>query len=230
MRYVLGSRAGIGGVLGSGRGGAAAAWYLAGGVSAANCIAAYTPKGAASLAASYDNNAAPGNGLADGTYDAAPGVAPTFDTATGWTFAAASSQYLATGVTPANSGWSFVLRYVSNSDGVLCGCGTPPDNMFHWQRYAGAMYYANGTYTATAGDFSGTMAIAGLNGYRDGSFDKAIGTAWSGAAGIFTIGAVARTSGNITLFSSVEVAAVAIYNTTLTAPQVAAISSAMSLL
>ena len=57
-----------------------APWYLAGGISAANCLAAYQPKGAASLAASYSNLANPG------TYNAAPGVAPTFDASTGWTF------------------------------------------------------------------------------------------------------------------------------------------------
>ena len=48
---------------------AAVPWYLASGVPAANCIAAYAAKGAAGLAASYDNLAAPGNGLADGTYE-----------------------------------------------------------------------------------------------------------------------------------------------------------------
>ena len=62
-------------------------WYLAGGIAKANCIAAYQPKGAASLAASYVNLVTPG------TYDAAPGTAPTFDSALGWTFDG-TSQYL----------------------------------------------------------------------------------------------------------------------------------------
>lgn len=74
---------------------AAASWWLAGGIDPANCIAAYRAKGAASLAASYDNLAAPGNGLADGTYDLTLGVAPTFDAATGWTFNG-STQWLTT--------------------------------------------------------------------------------------------------------------------------------------
>ena len=73
---VLGSRAAMGYVLGRGAG-AAAQWWLSGGVSAANCVAAYQPIGATSLAASYTNLANPG------TYTAAPGVAPTFDAATG---------------------------------------------------------------------------------------------------------------------------------------------------
>jgi hypothetical protein len=49
-------------------------WYLAGG--APMPIAAYQPIGAAGLAASYEN-------LVD-TFDASPGVAPTFDAARGW--------------------------------------------------------------------------------------------------------------------------------------------------
>ena len=66
------------------------------------CIAAYQPKGAADLAASYVNLITPG------TYNAAPGTAPTFDAATGWTFNG-STQYLTTGVVPA-SGYSMLVR------------------------------------------------------------------------------------------------------------------------
>lgn len=51
-------------------------WEVAG----KTCVAAYQPKGAASLAASYGNLANPG------TYTLGPGDAPTFDTALGWTF------------------------------------------------------------------------------------------------------------------------------------------------
>ena len=56
----------------------AARWYLAGGISASACVAAYQPKGSTSLAASYTNLNSPG------TYNAAPGVAPTWAVAT-WT-------------------------------------------------------------------------------------------------------------------------------------------------
>lgn len=52
-------------------------WYLPTGVSAANVLAAYHPKGAASLAASYVNKANPG------TYNLSPGNAPILD-AYGW--------------------------------------------------------------------------------------------------------------------------------------------------
>lgn len=69
---------------------AAADWWV---VPGKTCVAAYQPIGAASLAASYVNLANPG------TYDAAPGVAPTWASATGWTFNG-STQYLTTGITP----------------------------------------------------------------------------------------------------------------------------------
>lgn len=68
---------------------AALPWYRAGGASLP--VAAYQPKGAASLAASYTNLANPG------TYDAAPGTAPSFNTATGWTFDRSLGQFLSIG-------------------------------------------------------------------------------------------------------------------------------------
>jgi len=57
---------------------AAIPWYLSGGIAAANCIAAYQPKGAASLAASYANLPNPG------TYNAVPLDAITVLNAYGW--------------------------------------------------------------------------------------------------------------------------------------------------
>src|SRR4030042_426783 len=69
--------------------GVAIPWYLSGSIPRANCIAAYQPKGADSYAASKVNIANPG------TYNLSDGAAfPTWAAATGWTFAAASLQYL----------------------------------------------------------------------------------------------------------------------------------------
>lgn len=62
-------------------------WDNSGAIS--GCLAAWQPIGAADLAASYVNLANPG------TYDAAAGVAPTFNAATGWEFT--GTQYLTTG-------------------------------------------------------------------------------------------------------------------------------------
>lgn len=234
IRGVLGSRASIGGVLGSGRGGAAAAWYLAGGVSAANCVAAYQPIGAASLAASYVNLASPG------TFDAAPGTAPTFDTATGWTFNG-SSQYLVTGIAPA-AGYSMIVRFSgASTSGTRTVAGTvrisAPISRFYIRSVDAGIGRSYGYGTAsTALDSgnrpalaSGVLANVGGYGYANGTADIDSGGTWITTALGITIGAEQRDA-SITNYYSGNVLAVAIYNATLTAPQVAAISSAMSAL
>ena len=70
-------------------------WYLAGGIASADCIAAYKPLGAADYATSKINLNNPGtNDLSDGA------AYPTFNAATGWTFAGASSQFLEQATVP----------------------------------------------------------------------------------------------------------------------------------
>ena len=86
----------------------ASGWWDADGT-ISGCVAAYQPIGAASLAASYSNLQNPG------TYDAAPGTAPTFLAATGWTFNAATPQYLNTGVVPSSLNWTVIVRYSGNN-------------------------------------------------------------------------------------------------------------------
>lgn len=111
-------------------GGAAAQWFLgpwpgfplAAAIPAANCIAAYravdtvgSPWGAgpANLAASYVNLNAPG------VNDAAPGVAPTWSAAAGWTFNG-TTQYLQT-VTPAD-GYTIIMKFSGHNS--LVGADT----------------------------------------------------------------------------------------------------------
>ena len=205
-------------------------WYLSGGIAAANCIAAYTPKGAASLAASYDNNAAPGNGLADGTYDAAPGVAPTWGAATGWTFDGIA-QYLETGVTNVGSGlWSAIVQF-SNAqaagDGALFGTGHMYVNPVWFT--SGVLYDNGGPGNAQAPVLNaGNLAVAGLYGYRNGAVDTAI-TGGAFTADAIYIGAI--NYGDTALwFRDGNIQALAIYDTAITAPQVAAVSAAMAAL
>lgn len=74
----LGGRGMIGGGLGRGYR-KVTPWWLAGGISPANCVAAYQAKGAVSYAASKVNLANPG------TYDAMDGTsAPPWDSTNGW--------------------------------------------------------------------------------------------------------------------------------------------------
>jgi hypothetical protein len=203
-------------------GGGRSPWYRAGGAPVP--VAAYQPKGAADLASSYVNLANPG------TYDAAPGVAPTFDAATGWT-CNGTTQYLTTGVVPANDQtWSMVVRFSEGTNtGVIAGVSAGGTQRFRIYRHytANKTGYANGVDIAgTLADVpAGVMAVAGSVGYLNGVVDKTGLTAWGGASvsGI-TIGTSAG------LFFAGKIQAIAIYSSVLTADQVAAVSAAMAAL
>jgi len=113
--------------------------WLVGDVDPADCLIAYTPKGADSLADSYDNNAAPDNGMADGTYDiASAGDEPDFTTANGWDFNGTSDRLAtANNITELNSisdfsviarcvthtlaGGDSGLRYIASTEGNSAG-------------------------------------------------------------------------------------------------------------
>lgn len=204
-------------------------WYLSGGVAAANCIAAYQPIGAASLAASYTNLANPG------TYDAAPGVAPTWASATGWTFNG-FSQYLTTGVVPTATSWSMIVR-ISNAVvvGDQCAAGSRNGGTGFELWHAGAggtgRAYVNGAALLVSGvDIAtGILAFAGKTAYLNGATDGTIGAGTTLPTGGIWIGATNNLS--ISAYGlEGNLLALAIYNTTLTALQVAAISAAMAAL
>ena len=210
---------------------AAVSWWLSGGISAGNCYAAYAAKGAASLAASYSNLNNPG------TNDAGVGVAPTWGAATGWVFNG-STQYLTTAFLPeADQSQTVILRFSNlTSSGALTGTrGFGSGDIFAVRGSQGsnAVRYRHG---AAAVDSSpqhtvGTLCIAGNQGYRDGSADGAALAGWGGAAGAYPmyIGGYNNGTG-MSLPDSVYIQAIAIYDTTLTAPQVLAVSNAMAAL
>jgi len=213
-------------------GAAATPWYLSGGIPAANAIAVYQPKGASSLLASYDNLAAPGNGLPDGTYDAAPGVAPTFDAATGWTFNGIT-QYLTTGITPGTA-YSLIIRFSNGPLGgaaQCCVCAARTANfIIASTNGSGNRSFANGTSITIAGGelASGVMAIAGTKAYTNGIVETGTFTPatcnfplWIGALNNATVYAQGFPG---------KVKAVAIYNVTLDAPTILAVSTAMAAL
>lgn len=145
---------------------AAAPWYLAGGIAAANCIAAYAPKGAADLAASYVNLATPG------TNNAAPGTAPTWDAVNGWTFNGIN-QYLTTGLIPARA-YSMIIRFTKSSAsvGVIAGMidTSPANTRYNIQTTGDFLYFNNSgaggqyAYAST----TGVACIAGETAYING--------------------------------------------------------------
>lgn len=225
IRGALASRYGINplgrGVIRPASGG----WWLSGGIAAANCIAAYQAKGAASIDASYINLATPG------TYNLTLGKAPAFDTTTGWTFNG-SDTWLSTGVIFVNNQtWSLLIRIDSfittlravglSRTGASCDFGFYIDNT--------STYYYNGGFGKYAQKTSGVLAVAGntayYNGISQGSISSGSGTASVG----FPIGAM-DDDGSRSLWLNGTVQAVAIYNAILTEPQVAAVTTAMAAL
>jgi hypothetical protein len=210
-------------------------WFLAGGVSAANCVAAYKPLGAASLAASYVNLANPG------TNDAAEGVAPAFAANTGWTFDGATT-YLTTGVMPAgDQTWSVLVRYNNSSldDNTILGGNVSAESSasFYIKAYGGDGFMRARYVNSNDSEphlVSGVYGFAGIQPYRDGTSEGAIeaGTAAAPIPDLY-IGAVnlrGEETDEAVDFWSGSIQALAIYNTTLTADQVAAISTAMAAL
>ena len=208
---------------------AAANWWEAGGATGA--VAVYQPKGAASLAASYSNLANPG------TYDAAPGVAPTWASGTGWTFA--GTQYLKSGITPAD-GYSVVVRVSNYAQAYTASFGTRASSTARFYIMPNTINGGGSSIFAYAsieqGTGSGTSVVNGVlamtkdAGYKDGVIITAISSTWVGAAGgTVYIGARDR-AGAADYYMTGDIQAIAIYNTTLTAPQVAAVSAAMAAL
>jgi len=201
---------------------AVAGWWE---VAGKTCVAAYQPKGAASLAASYVNLAQPG------VNDAAPGNAPTFATATGWTFVAANSQYLTTGIVqPGSTSWSTFVRF-SGSDGVLVGAR----NDYYLQSFHLRITSSGNrsdvrlgnTATSFAYMSSGVWGYAGtaeyLNGLSRGTVVQ--GPVPTGIA--MTIGAENGVTGMFLYFNG-TVAAVAVYSDALTAGEAGTLSTAMA--
>lgn len=205
-------------------GGARAKWYRAGGAPAP--LAVYQPKGAASLAASYVNLVAPG------TNNCATGTAPTFATATGWTFTAASSQYLTTGLVPVQA-TTTIVRFASATAGAAFS--TRQTGAYRhevWPFISGSpskRQYANGqSLQINDGQTSGVMAVAGLDPYLNGADDGSL-VALAGTAPAMLIGA-SNDNGTPSFFFGGVIIAFAHYGSVLTPAQVAAVSTAMAAL
>lgn len=206
---------------------AAANWWD---VAGQTCVAAYAPKGAASLAASYVNL------TGNATYNAAPGVAPTLD-ADGWVFNG-STQYLNTGIAINSAGWSAIVRYSNATDsGDRCAIGAIGAS-------EGARFYLSVSTTPAATRYygyaalygpgvalsaSGVMALCAGAMYFDGASDGAISSTWSGTSAALRIGCRNNNGSNIWYYNA-KIQALAVYSTTLSAGDVATLTTAMNAL
>lgn len=215
------------GLLGAGGRRADESWWLSGGVSPSDVVAAYQPRGAASLAASYVNLANPG------MYDAIQVIAPTLE-ATGWGFD--SNSWLNVPYpAPYDQSHSVLVRYTTPalSNNFLCG-RTPGSGQYAISLRSSAnpnpVFWNGGGLFRTVGT-SGVIGISGNLAFVGGvqqSGTIPTNPAVVGAYG-YGIGA-ANNNGSRLLAWTGTIAAIAIYSTTLTAPQVAAISAAMAAL
>ena len=155
---------------------AAADWWTAGG--APTPLAAYQPKGAASLAASYTNLVTPG------TYDTTTATAPTWDATNGWKFNG-TDQYLENGITP-NDGYAALVRFsnvTSDGDCSLFGAEAVAggDRRFKIQPVrGGVVYYMYGGFLDVAPALTaGVLGMADHQGYRNGVANGSAVSAWS---------------------------------------------------
>lgn len=200
-------------------------WWLAGGISAGDCLAAYQAKGAASLAASYSNLNNPG------TNDATLGVAPSWAAGTGWTFNG-TDQYLLSSVPVAGESLLVQFSMVAASQSSVVGMdegGTMRLNLY--PKYNGdnrAYYRSGGSGDVATGYLSGNIATTPTKGYKDGAVDVALTGSWSGTATRkLAIGGI-----NGAVFSSCAcvIIAVARYSRALSDSEVAAVAAAMAAL
>lgn len=203
-------------------------WYLSGGITSGQCVAAYQPKGAASLAASYINLNSPG------TNNANPIIAPTWSSVNGWVFAA--SAYLDTGIIPSSS-WSMIVRFSNKGGGDYYLCGES-DGSFPSARFAIATQhsstlhlFANGGSANISGEiFSGVLAVAGQSGYLNGSSETTTVPPWSGSTTLSVYLGARHISGAASGQFSGNIQAIAIYNTNVGATAIAALTTAINAL
>lgn len=195
-------------------------WDVAG----ATCVAAYAAKGAADLAASYINLANPG------TYNAAPGVAPTWDATNGWTFNG-STQYLTAGVVPVtDQTWSALVRFSDRSNNN----STP----FYVSSGSGKNFYVgyfSGYYVGNGGEKSlgsppndGVFGFAGATAYVNGIASIGAIPASSGVTTYPLYIGAGNNNGSLLFAFAGKIQALAIYSTTLSAGDVASLTTAMN--
>ncbi len=201
-------------------------WWNANGAS--GVTAAYQSIGASSLATSYINKASPG------TNDANVGIAPTWDTSSGWIFNG-SSQYLTTGIIPSTA-TTAIVRFSSAGTGQILAT----TDSSTWNRFVllaintpngWGPFYASGNqaWGGYSGVTSGVLAIAGRKGYFNGTEQVTLADYTTSATQGINIGRGGTGTVSPQYYAG-NVQAVAIYNETLTQEQVQGVTTAMSAL
>jgi len=163
------------------RGGAALPWYLKMGIARADFTVIYLPKGAASLAASYINVINPG------TFNAALGVAPTWDASSGWIFNG-SNQVLS--ACPDAANLTTFIRF-TDSTGALYGCASG-GGYYGISSNSGtpAFWSTNNVFSGFASPGWGVLGMSGTKGYLNGNVVASGLTSPHTVSGTIKIGAL----------------------------------------
>lgn len=202
-------------------------WEVAG----KTCVAAYQAKAAASYAASLVNLAS------SGTYDLTEGSAPTWASATGWTFNG-SSQYLVTAATLTDA-CSVLVAFsgstLNSAQCVLIGnikAGWVSELYMANDFTDANRYFSNSSYdgkTSTADAVaSGVMGIAGKAGYYNGASEVTLPAGSMTYSEGLVIGCM-DFFGFCYWFNG-NIQAIALYSDTLTSGEVETVSDAMAAL
>lgn len=206
-------------------------WWLVGGVPSQNCIAAYQPIGASSLATSYTNLANPG------TYDAAPGTAPAWATTTGWTFnGTTNNRYLKTGIVPVNNqSWSMLIKLTGAVDGPIATIfgeynTATNDFLIQPRRSNAVLYFSGAQVIVEPGCASGVLGISGLSLWRNGLLDGTLSGSPSGVNALEIYMGALNLTNSATQFYTGNILAFCIYSTIITSRQVLAVTTAMNAL
>ncbi len=210
-----------------GVGNSSSPWWMAAGIMP---TVVYAPKGATDLASSYVNLVNPG------ANNAAPGTAPTWDTVNGWTFTAASTQYLTTSIVPGTA-WTMICRFSNSSAANSFLMGARVDSVtdqFVLSPNAGVNHrYGYGNLQNNTGGnlTSGVMTLAGGICYLNGTADGNV------SAGTFTtairplvVGATNNNNGVISAFITGNIQAIWIANSQISAANAATLSNVMAAL
>jgi hypothetical protein len=202
-------------------------WWKPTGLIESQCVAAYAAKGSASQAASYLNL------VSASTHAITASVAPTWDTAVGWTFNGAS-QFLATDIVPTAT-YSVIVKFNGGgalSIGAVVGAY---NNAVSTTRFYIRPSYSTSQHTWAYGNYgtlvggpitSGVLALCAGLGYIDGVADGTQNGFFTGASVTFYIGALHIGAG-ISNYWGGNVTSIAFYNVILTPAQVVEIGARM---
>lgn len=151
---------------------------------------------------------------------------------TGWSFlGAGAAQWLDTGVVPGTTGWSMLVQFANTvGSGVVAGqyntiAGTQFE-IWPWN-FPNRVQYGNGfNFVVPPSLLTGNLGMGGFQGYRNGIADGGPIPGWSGPTPRSVY--IGCRNGVAPNWYTGDVESVAIYNCTLTAPQMLAVATAMS--